>query len=376
VFKAKSFGFEHNSVRFCWSSLSKYRYLDSRRSKSDRLLGYITSMPDALTLNSTTFSPPLFCAPMAGITHSAFRRLLADYGGYGALFTEMLAANSLLVDNFKTSPYVKRRPAEGKLIYQLLVGITERLDAVFERLRAAHPDGIDINCACPAPDARFRKAGGTLFEDDARMAQVLHAVRRLWPGPLSVKIRLGKRRDGWQERLCVKLKLFEECGVDAVILHPRFSEDKLKRPAAHPLFAWAVGQTRLPIIASGDITGPEVVRTRPEHFKGVAGIMVGRMAALRPWIFRSWCADQEPEIADYAGVWERFRAYVCEDFPPEKALLRLKIFTAYYARNFFFGHTLAREVQAAVTLNALEERARAFLVRNPQVVSSPCLASV
>lgn len=332
-------------------------------------------MPDSLTLRGTVFRPPLFCAPMAGITHSAFRRLLADYGGYGALFTEMLAANALLVDNFRTSPYVKRRPSEGKVIYQLLLGAGDRLEAVIERLGAAQPDGLDINCACPAPDARHRQAGALLFDDDERLGEILRIARRYWPGPLSVKIRLGKRQDGWQERLSRKFRLFEDGGVDAIIFHPRFTEEKLKRPAAHALFAWAVSQTPLPIIASGDITGPETVRAHPEHFAGVAGIMVGRMAVLRPWIFSAWeCPAPEPP--DFAGVWETFRRYVCEDFTPAKAFLRLKIFTAYYARNFFFGHTLASEVQAAKSLDILCDRARAFLERQPQVVAAPNVASV
>jgi len=97
-----------------------------------------------LSLRKTSFDPPLFCAPMAGITHSAFRRLLADFSGYGALFTEMLAAKMILHENPLTSPWLKRRPQEGRSSINSSLTDTVRLPEIIERLAPLHPDGLDL----------------------------------------------------------------------------------------------------------------------------------------------------------------------------------------------------------------------------------------
>ena len=98
-----------------------------------------------LTLRGVCYDPPLFCAPMAGITHSAFRRLLSDFGGYGALYTEMLSAKMVVHEDPETSPWLKRRPQEKRVIYQLLVTEATRLPATLARLAPASlvlPRGI------------------------------------------------------------------------------------------------------------------------------------------------------------------------------------------------------------------------------------------
>ncbi len=329
-------------------------------------------MQSSLTIRNVKFTPALFCAPMAEITHSAFRRLLADFGGYGALYTEMLSARALLTE-VSSSPYVRRRPAEGRVIYQILVNGSEPLEGIVERLGAFGADGIDINCACPSPSIKALRAGAFLFEDEVRLAHVLRTLRRLYAGPLTVKIRLGKHQPDWREQLMRRLKLIEDCGTDAITLHPRFHDEKLKRVARHELFAWAAAQTRLPVIANGDIAGPALIQANPAHFGSTAGIMVGRMAAVQPWIFAHW---QSPAPVDYAAVWDKLFQYVCEDFIPRKALFRMKIFSAYYARNFSFGHTFATKAQNAKTLEELCEIARQFLSATPRLVPAPSASGI
>ncbi|MFA5204855.1 MAG: tRNA-dihydrouridine synthase family protein [Lentisphaeria bacterium] len=324
----------------------------------------ITQWP-ALKLRGLTLSPPLLVAPMAGITNSAFRRLLAGFGGHGALYTEMLAAKPLLVENFASSPFVRRRPEEGTLIYQLLAPQPDRLPEIVERLRAVEAAGLDLNCGCPAPDARVVAGGAHLFIDPERLRRVLDTLRAAFPGPLTVKVRLGFRADaGWEERFLANLRLFEECGVDAVTLHPRFAEERLKRPVLRDRWAWAAAHTRLPVIANGDITGRQTLEAHPEAFRGVAAVMVGRQAIAQPWLCSRWNQpDWRP--ADPAAPWELLRDYLEEDFSPKKAFLRLRDFTFWYARNFRFGHALHAGAQHAPDIPALRTRALAFLRAEP-----------
>jgi tRNA-dihydrouridine synthase B len=327
-----------------------------------------------LELAGKSIAPPLCLAPMAGITHSAFRRLVADFGGYGALYTEMLSAAALCFENLETSPFTKRRQAEGKVVYQLRLNGREDIRKVVERLETLSPFGIDINLGCPAPEIRKIGGGIELFNDREKLRTVLDAVRLYWKGLLTVKCRLGKRSDAWQETFADRLRIFAESGVDAVTLHPRFSDEKLKRTARWDLFPWVTSQTRLPIIANGDIVAATPKALGLMDAGGCSGLMIGRMAIVKPWIFRQLAG--ESKAIDYREVWTRFYEYTCGDFRPEKAIGRIKEFTAYFARNFIYGHELYRKVQSAPDLAALKIRATEFLSASPGVEKEPSVMGI
>ena len=316
-----------------------------------------------LILRGIVFDPPLFCAPMAGITHSAFRRLLAGYGGYGALFTEMLSAKWILNENIHTSPALKRRSEEGKVIYQLLATEPEPLPRVLDRLAPLKPDGLDLNAACSAFNVRRQGGGSDIFADAGRFRDIVRTLRRHFSGPLTVKIRPGRQTPDWRGTLRERLRLLEDEGVDALTLHTRFEGESVNRPARHALHAELAAETRLPVIANGDISGADAYRARAAHLASSAGIMIGRMAAACPWVFAQW---GNPQITpDPVEMWARLCAYICEDFPPEKALIRIKIITPYVARNFVFGHTLFSAVQSSPDLATALARAEQFMAAAP-----------
>lgn len=311
---------------------------------------------------------------MAGFTHSAFRRLVANFGGYGALFTEMICGRWLLREDATRSPALKRRPEEGRVIYQLMLTAPEEVAPAIERLAPCRPDGLDLNCACPAPKIRQRGAGSELYADRPRLEAILRALRREWPGVLTVKIRLGRPEPNWWETLLDRLQLFAECGVDAVTLHPRFADEKLKRRARHEVFPELVARLHLPLTASGDLHGPEAVRRQAGALAGVAGIMVGRRAVVQPWIFRTWL---EPEfLPEPLEVWTRFVRYVREDFSEPKAFLQARAFVTYFARNFRFGHRLYALAQGARDWPELEGRVGEFLANRPERLREPDLAAL
>jgi tRNA-dihydrouridine synthase B len=327
-----------------------------------------------LKIGGTTFPSTLICAPMVGITHSAFRRLLSEFGGYGALYTEMLSAPALLHESPTYSTFIRKRPEEGLVFYQLLLNGSEDLPAVLDKVAACGPAGIDLNCGCGAPDARHIGGGTALFDDPPRLYSTLANLRRHHSGLLTIKIRLGQTHPDWQNRFRETLKLIEDAGVDAITLHPRFSDEKLKRAARHELFPWVAELTKLPLIANGDIIGPETITRHPEYFAGTSGIMLGRIAAAQPWIFHAW--HNPGYTPDYTAIWARLYDYIMEDFLPGRALSRLKIFTAYYARNFLFGHTLSTAARNARTEPELRERAMLFLTNRPTTVKYPTLSGI
>ena len=105
--------------------------------------------------------------------------------------------------------------------------------------------------------------------------------------------------------------------------------------------------TRLPLIANGDLSGPDTLQERADHFQSVSAVMLGRMAVARPWIFATW---DRPVSVDLAAIWDRMCHYVTEDFPPAVALRRLQMFTKYFAANFKFGHQFKVDLARASSL--------------------------
>lgn len=274
---------------------------------------------ESIELNDQTIRPALFLAPMAGITNSAFRRLLSDFGGYGALTTEMLSASAFLHENPNTSAFSKRRECEGAVIYQLRISGEEDIEAIFSKLQVLNPAAVDINLGCPAPEIQHQCSGAALFRDFDRLKAVVQRIRACYRGPLTVKCRLGDDPERWREPFLERLRLFEDSGVHAITVHPRFSFEKLKRRARWREFPWIAAQTFLPVIGNGDIRSPEDVLRNPEFFSPLSGLMLGRIVAEKPWIFREFAGCPAAEI-DHAEIWDRLYRYTLEDLPPERAI--------------------------------------------------------
>ena len=330
-------------------------------------------MFEACVIRGRPFAPARFCAPLAGFTHSAFRRLLAELGGAGAVWTEMLAGRQILCEDFQASPWLRRRPEEKNLVFQLMVRASDPLPRILDRLGSEGVEAVDINLACDAMSIRACEAGSALFEDLDAMRAVITTTRRYWPGMFTVKIRLGGRRPDWETRFRERLKIIEDGGVDAVTLHPRFFEDKFKRRARHELIPWAAAETRLPLIANGDLESPQQVESLATHLQPVCAIMIGRMAIARPWVFSSW---EAPRPVDLATIWRKMHLYTLEDFEPAIALRRVQMFTKYFAANFAFGHRFNVSVANADSPAEALARAEDFFGRQPATVTRAVVAGL
>jgi len=324
---------------------------------------------EAIRINGRTIAPALFLAPMAGVTNSAFRRLLADFGGYGALFTEMLSASAFLHENPEESPFTRRRDCEGPVFYQFRISSEEDIAGLFQKLPMVDSCAVDLNLGCPAPRIQAQASGCALYRDFAQLATVLTRIRKHYSGTLTVKVRLGDDPERWREPFIERLRLFEDSGVHAVTVHPRFSTEKLKRRARWHEFPWIAAQTRLPVIGNGDVCCPEDLEANRSSFEPLAGLMLGRIAAVKPWIFREF-AGLPPVPIDHREVWDRLYRYTLEDMPPERAFGRLKEFTFYFAKNFFFGHEMFKLIQKARNPEEIREAADRFMAAGPQLSPS------
>ncbi len=163
------------------------------------------------------------------------------------------------------------------MFYQFRISSEEDVGALFRKLPMVDCCGVDLNLGCPAPRIQAQASGCALYRDFGQLRQVLEGIRRHYAGTLTVKVRLGDDPDNWREAFVERLRLFEDCGVHALTVHPRFSTEKLKRRARWHEFPWIAAQTRLPVIGNGDICCREDIEANPP--------------ASPPWRASCWAAS-------------------------------------------------------------------------------------
>ena len=325
-----------------------------------------------LHFGALAISPPLILAPMAGLTHSALRGLIADFGGCGLFSTEMLAAAALPKES-AGSPYLVRTEAERPLSHQLLVGDEGLLQAAIERLHGLGAEAIDLNMGCPAPQARRLGGGATLMARPDAARRIVAAARLCTSLPLSAKIRLGDPLDeGALRDFC---RMLESEGVELLAVHARFKGESFAR---RPHWDW-VGKVkswvRIPVVANGGVDSVESARQCLAR-SGADGLMIGRQAAAQPWIFaeiaRAVYGVPVPDAPiSLPKTWRCFADALEERFPPERRLGRLKEFSHHFAKNYFFGHHLASQIQSAADFAEARERAEAFFARHEAPFGPP-----
>ncbi len=322
---------------------------------------------DSVRIGKLRISPPLFLAPMAGLTHSALRQLLLDFGGVGLLSTEMLSASSLPHENPQVSPYLLRTERERPISYQLLIHSIEHADRAIEKVTGLGADAIDINLGCSAPKVVKKGGGLGLCQDEKRLKEIVSYIRKRTQTPLTAKIRLGPGPD--VEPLLRRCQLLQDLGIDAIYVHARFDKEPFARPARWNLAACAKRVLSIPFILNGGIFTLEDAKKCFE-ITGADGLMIGRGAAVRPWLFRDiengLFHDKEEacSLPDLERVWLGFLGYLQKLFPKERQLGRLKEFTHYFSQNFAFGNRLAMSVQRSKTMDEAKVRALDFFKKN------------
>jgi tRNA-dihydrouridine synthase B len=319
-----------------------------------------------IQIRNLTINPPLLMAPMAGITHSAFRQVCMGFGGVGLLSTEMLSTKRLPSENPNISPYLIRTELERPLSYQLLIASADDIAPSIDILHKLGADSIDFNMGCPAPAVGKFGGGAMLMEQPEVVRGMIARARKLTQLPLTAKIRLGTELDGQNLKgFCLML---EEEGIDMISVHARLKHEPFARRPRWGRIAGIKAALRIPVIANGGIFSVQDARDCL-NLSGADGLMLGRGAVIRPWLFAEIarelysCEISEP-VVSLPVVYSNFIDYLNELFRPERRLGRLKEFTHYFAGNYKFGHRLAIRVQSSGSVDEARERAALFFEKN------------
>jgi tRNA-dihydrouridine synthase len=298
---------------------------------------------------------------MVGLSHSALRSLALELGGVGLLFTEMLSVGRLPQENAAVSPYLLRYPEEQPLFYQLFVTPDQDILPAVERLHQLGAQGVDLNLGCPAPNLRKQGAGCALADSPVQARRMVYALKRAASIPVSAKIRLGATLHA--EALLEFCRMLEGEGLDLLSVHGRLQGEKFCRKPRWEWIGKVKSALKIPVLANGGIFSLEDAR-RCLEISGADGLMLGRGAVCRPWLFAEIAREVyglpcSPTVLSHKDIYFRF-VHLLERFRPERRLGRLKQFTHYYRQNFTFGHHLAIGVQTSNSVDQAVERAEKF----------------
>jgi len=326
----------------------------------------VQTQPQAIQIRNLLIDPPLLLAPMAGLTHSALRRIMISFGGVGLLSTEMLSAKRLPTENPRISPYLIRTERENPLSYQLLTSTDKEIGRAIDALHAFKADAVDLNMGCPARAVGKFGAGGMLMERPEEARSIVAEARKRTTLPLSAKIRLGSVADSW--KLKAFCSMLEDEGVDMLTVHARFKHEPFARNPRWAYIAEIKECIKIPVIANGGIFSVEDAE-KCLRVSGADGLMLGRGAVIKPWLFAEiartvfGCNITEP-VVSLPDLYAAFLEALNADYRPIYRLGRLKEFSHYFARNYKFGHSLACRIQSSSSMDEAMERAGAFFANH------------
>lgn len=239
-----------------------------------------------LKIGSVTIDPSFALAPMAGMTDTAFRRLVKRSGGCGLVVTEMVSSEGLVRGIDRTLEYAEYTEEERPVSIQIFGGDPEKMAAAAQIVEGMGADIVDVNMGCPVPKIAKHNAGCSLMREPEHAQAVIASMVNAVGIPVTVKMRAG-----WDDREINAPELaqrMEDAGAAAVAVHGRTAAQSYAGSSDWNLIERVADSVRIPVFGSGDCIEPEQLVQKSRG--GVSGVLVGRGALRNPWIFEQAAA--------------------------------------------------------------------------------------
>jgi nifR3 family TIM-barrel protein len=217
---------------------------------------------------------------MAGMTDTAFRRLVKRHGGCGLVVTEMVSAEGLVRGIDRTLEYAEYTEEERPVSIQIFGGDPEKMAAAAQIVEGMGADIVDVNMGCPVPKIAKHNAGCSLMREPSHAATVIAAMVKAVKIPVTVKMRAGWN-DG-DRNAPTLARMVQDAGAAAIAVHGRTAEQSYSGVADWDLVARIADDLAIPVFGSGDCIEPEQIIERIRA--GVPGVLVGRGVLRNPWI--------------------------------------------------------------------------------------------
>ncbi|SDZ95722.1 tRNA dihydrouridine synthase DusB [Selenomonas ruminantium] len=236
-----------------------------------------------MQIGKFTFNEPVFLAPMAGVTDTAYRIIAHDMG-CPLCYAEMVSSQGIHFRNERTLTMLESEPGERPLAMQIFANTPEMAAEAAKYVEdLGTADILDFNMGCPAPKIVKNGEGSALMRDPDKAYAILSAIRKAVKMPFTMKM-----RKGWDDEHVNVLeiaKIAEAAGVDAIAVHGRTREQFYSGKADWDIIAEVKKTVKVPVIANGDVRTCQDLQ-KILDVTGADGVMIGRGAQGNPWIFK------------------------------------------------------------------------------------------
>jgi tRNA-dihydrouridine synthase B len=331
-----------------------------------------------MKIGSVSLPSPYVIAPMAGMTDTAFRRLVKRHGGCGLVVSEMVSSEGLVRGIDRTLEYAEFTDEERPVSIQIFGGDPDTMAAAAQVVEGMGADIVDVNMGCPVQKIAKHNAGCSLMKEPAHAASVIRAMSRAVKIPVTVKMRAG-----WNDSLRNApdlAKRVEDAGAAAVAVHGRTAEQSYKGSADWDLVAEVADSLTIPVFGSGDCVEPGDVVERMRS--GVSGVLVGRGVLRNPWILAQardmalGLTPVVPTMADRGRFLEEYIDLLLADRSLERegfrhtapgatvepargherwVINKLRALCAWYSKGLDGGSNLRVRINAAESIGQLRE---------------------
>ncbi len=315
-----------------------------------------------MQIGAVTLTCNLAFAPLAGISNLPLR-LLAKESGCGLVYSEMVSANGLVYGAAKTHQLMRSTPEEKPLAIQIFGSDPAMMADAAQIAAAAGADIVDINFGCAVKKIVKTGAGVALMRTPDRAAALLRAVRAAIRIPLTIKIRSGWRRGGEQAFNLVRIA--EECGVDALAVHPRSASQGFRGRADWSLITAIKKTTALPVIGNGDVENAEDA-VRMLQQTGCDAVMVGRAAIGNPFIFAEILdllagrRREPPDIHARLGIMRRYAADSVSYLGERPACLMMRSRLGWFVKGLHGCSAFRESIKKLESLDQVMEKIDAY----------------
>jgi len=314
-----------------------------------------------LKIGPYAIDPPVLQAPMAGFSNYAYRQVVRRFGGVGLMATEMVSARGFRQLEVRDDRLPERlwgvadepRPLAVQIWDNDPATLAEVGRLLAHRLRVSV---VDVNFGCPVPAVtRAAQSGSYLLRYPERIGQIVaRVVEACRPVPVTAKIRLGCSRDSITA--IDVAQAVESAGGAALTVHGRTADERYSGTADwEQIDAIRPHLSRIPLIGNGDLRNPGDVVEAFRSYR-VDGVMIGRAALGRPWLFRQIQAalagepvPPEPTLARQRQLLMDHFGLLVERFGPDRATVLMRRYACCYAQGRPGARAFRRQVGQVTT---------------------------
>jgi nifR3 family TIM-barrel protein len=328
--------------------------------------------PACLSIGAVKIAPATVLAPMAGVTDTVFRRFIRNLGGCGLIMTEFTSSHGVSASlrsrkPTKTLKYLAFDSEEHPISAQLFGADPAVMADAARVCQDLGFDILDINFGCPVNKVVKCNGGSGLLRDLPLVERLLREVRKAIAIPFTMKYRAG-----WNDEDVVAIgmaKLAEDCGLQAVALHPRTREQGFAGKADWRRITEVKAAVKIPVIGNGDVFTPEDA-VRMVRETNCDAVMIGRAASANPWIFRqigqylATGAYDQPSEHDRYDMMRRYYAMLIER-KEKDTVGKMKQFATYFTHGVRHGAQLRASIYKAQEASAILGLVDEFFLGEP-----------